>query len=193
VKWATSTTSRTNGPKLLQVITILLEVHKTDMASSHRRPRSRRRRSNSSFRVKLVLLILVLVGLSALTPRAAADTNFTWTGHYRPFWGVDVGIEGAFDATVHAVLQSSFSYGGAWYRNYSISSVTFKLPLRYEANPVPPDPEAPSLLPSILEDYLVVLDSSDFDLTYHSPPGPSQGGSYVIEAYTPAQGYSLYM
>jgi len=136
---------------------------------------------------------MLLVHLLGVTARAAEETNFTWTGHYRPFWGVDVGIEGAFKANVHAVVQNSLSSEGAWLRHYSVTSVKLELPLSYLAYAVPPEPDPP-IPPPISEDYLVTLESSDFDLTYHSPPIVGFGpGSFVIEAYSPAQGYSLYI
>jgi len=141
-----------------------------------------------------LILVVCLVNTSFAVAADPPKATFEWKGRFdghswtfrpggRPYnW-----IEGGWDVKVEAELEHDTptipGFEIPIIRFYSVKSVSFKIPFQYLTFPID------SLSDPVVENYLVVLDSSDFDLSYlpNSDGLPELetvwSGSWICEAY----------
>ncbi len=149
---------------------------------------------NARFAFEVILLVAGIAASDSGQARAASQT-FEWHGQFSSSTGGFRGsiknwIEGFWDIKVETELRAEAppvpGYESFVDRFYSIKSVSFHIRFHYAAFP------ADSSSHPVIEDYLVELNSSDFDLTYPPnigglpyPPDTMFSGSFVDENYNP--------
>ncbi len=142
------------------------------------------------------LILVVCMGNSSFVDAAdPPKATFEWKGRFngdspavRPGATIRNWIEGGWDVEVETELEYEISgipgFESMAIRYYSVKSVSFNIPFQYITFPID-DP----LSNPVVENYLIVLDSSDFDLSY--PPNSNgvpeletlYSGSWIFEAY----------
>ena len=141
-----------------------------------------------------LVLVVCLVNTSFAVAADPPKATFEWKGRFngdspavRPGVNIRNWIEGGWDVEIETELECEMSgipgFESMAIRYYSVKSVSFKIPFQYITFPTD------SLSDPVVENYLIVLDSSDFDLSY--PPNSNgvpeletvYSGSWIYETY----------
>src|SRR4030042_140998 len=126
---------------------------------------------------KISLVAVLLLSSFILSDSAQANSpsvTFEWQGQFGtqsyPYpdcgchsWCIQNWIDGSIHVRVNAKLEGGGGTSDIWTRFYSVQSVSVEIPFQYLVFPVGCQSPVP-----ITENYLIVLNSSDFDLSY--PP-----------------------